>query len=184
MTDLAKPPTRERVPQPRGSEPTRRRLADGFGYIAMVLVILMIGLPIFWIVLTSFKERPDIYVQPATWWPGKFRPQNYDDATTTVPFFTFLRNSLVITSILAVVKFTLGVLSAIPIATGALGVLRGPEGAPGGAPSTASVDSEYRFVNTFWLGAVGSFPTMSIPHFIKGHGETAECNLSAGRWLV
>jgi hypothetical protein len=29
----------------------------------------------------------------------------------------------------------------------------GPAGAPGGAPSTASVDSEYRFTNTFWAAA-------------------------------
>lgn len=48
---------------------------------------------------------------------------------------------------------TIGVLGAVPLATGLLGVLRGPAGAPGGAPTTASVDSEYRFVNVFWAAA-------------------------------
>ena len=90
----------------------RRRLSTLFGYAAMVVVIVIIGLPLFWIVVTSFKERGDIYVQPSVWWPAVFRPENYDEATTTVPFWTFLKNSLIITSILAVVKFTLGVLSA------------------------------------------------------------------------
>lgn len=48
---------------------------------------------------------------------------------------------------------TIATLGAVPVLTGALGIIRGPAGAPGGAPTTASVDSEYRFVNTFWLGA-------------------------------
>jgi hypothetical protein len=45
------------------------------------------------------------------------------------------------------------VLGAVPVATGLLGIIAGPAGAPGGAPTVASVDSEYRFVNTFWLAA-------------------------------
>ena len=48
---------------------------------------------------------------------------------------------------------TIGVLGAVPFATGLLGILRGPAGAPGGAATTPSVDSEYRFVNVFWAAA-------------------------------
>ncbi|MFI5612478.1 DUF4345 domain-containing protein [Amycolatopsis sp. NPDC051903] len=47
----------------------------------------------------------------------------------------------------------LGVLGAIPVASGLTGILGGPDRAPGGAPTTPSVDSEYRFVNTFWTAA-------------------------------
>lgn len=48
---------------------------------------------------------------------------------------------------------TLGVLGAVPVATGLLSIATGPAGAPDGGPTTASVDSEYRFVNTFWTAA-------------------------------
>jgi hypothetical protein len=48
---------------------------------------------------------------------------------------------------------TIAALGALPLATGVLGVIRGPAGAPGGAPTTASLDSEYRFVNVFWAAA-------------------------------
>ncbi|GAA0598179.1 DUF4345 domain-containing protein [Kribbella sandramycini] len=48
---------------------------------------------------------------------------------------------------------TLGVLGAVPVASGLSGILGGPKAAPGGGPTTASVDSEYRFVNTFWAMA-------------------------------
>jgi sn-glycerol 3-phosphate transport system permease protein len=113
MTILTKPAEpAEPAASERDTAQRTRRGANVFGYLSMVVVIVMVGLPLFWIVLTSFKERPDIYVQPADWWPGVFRPENYSDATSTVPFWTFLRNSLVVTSVLAVVKFVLGVLSA------------------------------------------------------------------------
>lgn len=48
---------------------------------------------------------------------------------------------------------TVALLGAIPVATGILGVVGGPERAPGGGSTTASVDSEYRFVNVFWTAA-------------------------------
>ena len=50
---------------------------------------------------------------------------------------------------------TVALLGVIPVATGLLGVLGGPERAPGGGATTASVDSEYRFVNVFWAAAGG-----------------------------
>lgn len=51
------------------------------------------------------------------------------------------------------VIIVLAVLAAVPIGTGLLAIIGGPTVAPGGGPTTASIDSEYRFVNFFWLGA-------------------------------
>lgn len=82
------------------------------GYAAMVIALVIIVLPLYWIVMTSFKERPEIYTQPATWWPSSLHPENYSEATTSVPFWMFLRNSIVITTILSAAKFVLGTLSA------------------------------------------------------------------------
>ncbi|CAN5157281.1 hypothetical protein BH11ACT3_BH11ACT3_00130 [soil metagenome] len=47
----------------------------------------------------------------------------------------------------------LAVLAFVPVATGLLAIIGGPTVAPGGGPTTASIDSEYRFVNVFWLAA-------------------------------
>lgn len=47
----------------------------------------------------------------------------------------------------------MGVLGSIATASGLWGVIGGPEGLPGGGPTTATVDNEYRFVNVFWLAA-------------------------------
>lgn len=37
---------------------------------------------------------------------------------------------------------TIAALGVIPVASGGIGMLAGPEGAPGGGPTTPSVDSE------------------------------------------
>ena len=47
----------------------------------------------------------------------------------------------------------LAVLGAVAVASGLAGIILGPGFIPGGAPVPASVDSEYRFANVFWLAA-------------------------------
>ncbi|WP_327146334.1 carbohydrate ABC transporter permease [Nocardia sp. NBC_01327] len=78
----------------------------------MVCVLIVVGVPLFYIFITSFKARPDIYTNPTVYWPHSWHPENYRDATTTLPFTTFLRNSIIVTAIISAVKFVLGVLSA------------------------------------------------------------------------
>ncbi len=90
----------------------QERALQVVSYAAMACVLIMVGLPLFWIVMTSFKAQPDIYVQPVTWWPPTLHPENYGEATTSVPFWTFMRNSLIITAAISLVKFVLGILSA------------------------------------------------------------------------
>ncbi len=90
-------------------------------YVAMVLAFLVVAVPLFWIVVTSFKERPDIFTQPAQWWPKTFTPDGYHDAVFGIPFTSYLKNSVLITLVLSVTKIVLGVLSAY-----ALSLLRFP----------------------------------------------------------
>ncbi|HWC21925.1 MAG TPA: carbohydrate ABC transporter permease [Flexivirga sp.] len=91
------------------------------GYIGIVLVFLLVAAPLFWIVVTSFKQRPDIYTQPAQWWPAHPTSDGYHSATTSIPFWDYFRNSVIITAILSIAKIVLGVLSAY-----ALSLLRFP----------------------------------------------------------
>jgi len=91
------------------------------GYLGMLLIVLVIVVPLFWILATSFKDRSDIYVRPAHWWPQPVTGENYHDVTTRIPFLSFLRNSLILTIAISTAKIILGVLSAY-----ALSLLRFP----------------------------------------------------------
>ena len=86
------------------------------GYIAMLIAFLGIMIPIYWIVLTSFKTQGDIYTHPATYIANPFTTENYQAVSSEIPLVTYLRNSLIITIVLSAVKILLGVLSAYALA--------------------------------------------------------------------
>ncbi|BAU95737.1 ABC transporter permease [Corynebacterium suranareeae] len=96
-------------------------LVKVMGYVGMIAAILFIGLPLVFIVLTSFKQQSEIYTQPVTWFPSEFNLDNYVNVFERVPFLNYFRNSIIITVILCMLKIVLGVISAY-----ALSILRFP----------------------------------------------------------
>ncbi|MGQ1799073.1 carbohydrate ABC transporter permease [Kocuria oceani] len=94
-----------------------RRGAPGkiAGYVVMVLIAALVLVPVAFIVLTSLKERPDIYTQPITWLPESFTAGNYAAVNETVPFNRYVLNSVIITGVLTVVQVSLGTVMAFAL---------------------------------------------------------------------
>lgn len=90
----------------------RELWAKVFGYAAMVCVLIIVGVPLYYILTRSFMAHGEVYSQPVSYWPEHWLASNYHDATTTLPFWQFLRNSIIVTGVVSAVKFVLGVLSA------------------------------------------------------------------------
>ena len=135
-----------------------------FGYVGIIAVLVLVGLPLFWILMTSFKAKGDIYTNPVTWLPPTWETGNYVDATTRVPFWTYLRNSVLITLVLSAIKIALGVISAY-----ALAILRFPGRnvvflvviSALMVPSEITVISNYALVNS--LGWRNTFVGIIVP---------------------
>ncbi|MCZ9296222.1 carbohydrate ABC transporter permease [Corynebacterium yonathiae] len=144
--------------------PTTRRAKLAGGYLGILAVLLLIGLPLFWILMTSFKAKGDIYTDPVNWIPPVWETENYSDATTRVPFWTYLRNSVFITAVLSIIKIVLGVISAY-----ALAILRFPGRhlvfllviSSLMVPSEITVISNYALVNS--LGWRNTFVGIIVP---------------------
>lgn len=86
------------------------------GYIALVLTVLMIMVPLYFIFITSFKSFQDVYSDPISFWPNPFKAENYSYVWQTSGFSSYLRNSIIITLVLTVVEVVLGVLTAYAFA--------------------------------------------------------------------
>ncbi|WP_307793891.1 carbohydrate ABC transporter permease [Actinotalea soli] len=86
------------------------------GYLGMLIVILVVALPLYWILAAALKERPDIYTVPVTWLPDPVTAENFSTVRTGVDFLDYLRNSIIITVMLTAVQVVLGVLSAYALA--------------------------------------------------------------------
>ncbi len=88
-------PTRQR--SPRFGQRARRLLKLVGVYALLLGLAVVFLLPFMWMVSTSLKLSQDVYTYPPTFLPNSFEWRNYVIGWNTLPFNTFLRNSLVVT---------------------------------------------------------------------------------------
>lgn len=65
-------------------------------YIMVVLVSLSTVLPFLWTISTSFKNSSEILSGSMNFIPKQFTLSNYKEVFATMPFFTYLKNSLIL----------------------------------------------------------------------------------------
>jgi sn-glycerol 3-phosphate transport system permease protein len=111
VTDI--PPTR--------SERSDRRAGGGLsqfgrdllgGYLPLLVSVLLIGLPLLWLILSSFKMQSEILTNHIDWLPSSLYLGNYERAFDIVPFGRVFLNSVIVTVIGAGIKVVLAILSA------------------------------------------------------------------------
>ena len=70
--------------------------------IAIVTSVIMI-VPLYWMLATSFKPPGDVFASPTKWIPDPWTLANYRDVFTLLPFGRFFINSVIVTlSIVAI----------------------------------------------------------------------------------
>ena len=77
---------------------SRRRAAERVAaYAALCALSIVFAVPFLWLLSTSLKPPAQIFKLPPEWLPNPVTWSNYAKATTTIPFFLYLRNTLYIT---------------------------------------------------------------------------------------
>jgi multiple sugar transport system permease protein len=71
--------------------------------------------PLIWIVTTSFKTNKEIYSQTAGILPSTFTWQHYDKIFNGTKFLTYMKNSLLVSTLTTLVAMCIGVLAAYAI---------------------------------------------------------------------
>jgi sn-glycerol 3-phosphate transport system permease protein len=135
------------------------------GYLAMVVVVFVIGLPLLWLLSAAFKEISEIYVVPATWIPHDPTIQNFPRAWNAAPFGVYYWNTIVVTVISVIGKLMMAATTAY-----ALVMLRFPFknfvfalilGALMIPPQVVIVPNYLLFAD---LGLINTFPALILPH--------------------
>jgi len=67
------------------------------GYLLMILAVLVIGLPVYWMIIGAFKLSTEIYRIPPTWIPLQPTLANFPNAWNAAPFGRYYINSTVTT---------------------------------------------------------------------------------------
>lgn len=95
---------------------TRKKTRFPLSQLLIVLVLsigaLMIFVPFFWMVFTSFKTPTEAYAWPPVWLPKSWNGSNFQQLFDTIPFFKMFLNSVWTSFAIA----TLNILTAAPAA--------------------------------------------------------------------
>ena len=78
------------------SKKTNERVLKSVAYLLCLLGSAVMLLPLVWLVRSSFMGLSQIFVFPPEWLPNPWRFDNYPKALTTIPFFRYFINTLII----------------------------------------------------------------------------------------
>lgn len=143
----------------------RSRATRVAGYLAMAVVVALIGLPLAWLLSAAFKETREIYVIPTTWIPREPTLANFPRAWNAAPFGLYYLNTTIVTVISVIGKLVMAATTAY-----ALVMLRFPGknlvfalilGALMIPPQVVVVPNYLLFAD---LGLVNTYTALILPH--------------------
>jgi sn-glycerol 3-phosphate transport system permease protein len=82
------------------------------GYAIMTLVVVVVGMPLFWMLSGSLKTTQEVFSTPPAWLPSNPQWSNYPDAWQSAPFGRFYLNTIVITFFGTLIKMLNAVFTA------------------------------------------------------------------------
>src|SRR5579859_491738 len=86
------------------------------GYLTLALAVVLVGLPMYWMLIAAFKTNQEIFTSPPTWIPLAPTLDNFPDAWRQAPFGNFYINSLLYTLVSGSAKILQAVFSAYAFA--------------------------------------------------------------------
>ncbi|MGO2311547.1 carbohydrate ABC transporter permease [Brachybacterium tyrofermentans] len=105
--NLGQSPTKMKSRSNYGKNPDGSRqgpVGTWISRLVMLIVLLLFSLPLYWMLISALKSPEELAQFPPTLFPNELRFQNFVDAVTVMPFWTFFRNTAIIT--ISVVVFS------------------------------------------------------------------------------
>jgi len=90
----------------------RRLIATGLRGLLVGLVVVIMGLPLYWVATGALKTNQEIYTFPPVWLPRQPQWGNFVEAWQAVPFGRFFVNSIVTTLGAVALELLFALLSA------------------------------------------------------------------------
>ena len=75
---------------------TRTRVNQAVAYLLCIIGSFIFLIPLIWLVRSSFMGLSQIFIFPPEWIPDPWHFENYPKALTTIPFFRYFLNTMII----------------------------------------------------------------------------------------
>jgi multiple sugar transport system permease protein len=89
--------------------------SDGFSYAIILLFVISALLPFFWMVVTSFKTKSELFSSQFPLWVQNFTWQNYVDLFRSTKFTSWFLNTVVVAGSTTLISSIFGFLAAYGI---------------------------------------------------------------------
>ena len=164
--------TPQRIAAPRAGltrKRVNRTIRSVLSHAALIPAAIIFMVPFLWMLSTSLKSNPQLYVYPPILVPIPAHPENYLTAITYIDFFLYLRNTLIIA-----VAATIGALISCSLVAYSLARIPWPGRNFLFILTVATLMLPYQvtliplFLVFKNLGWVGDFRPLIIPHFFGG----------------
>jgi ABC-type glycerol-3-phosphate transport system permease component len=73
-----------------------RTLGRIYLYLSVIVLMVVVAFPLFWMIGSSFKPKTELYAFPPTFFPRVFTLDNYIELLTHTSFLTYFKNSLIV----------------------------------------------------------------------------------------
>lgn len=87
-----------------------KRINRALAYVCLIVASAFFMIPFIWLLSTSLKPLTQIFTFPPEWIPSPILWSNYSRAVEYIPFWTYLKNTAIIT-----IVSTLGVIISCPL---------------------------------------------------------------------
>ena len=160
------PQTTDQQTKRRSSMWTRRLSGELLAHTLLIIVAVLFLVPFLWLVITSLKQKSQVFTDPLVWIPDPIMWSNYPKALTS-PSFPFVR--LLSNTIFYTVTSTLGVVISSTVVAYAFARMdfRGRDTLFGITLATLMLPGIVTLIPTYvlfsTLGLVGSYAPLILP---------------------
>lgn len=98
-----------------------KKISRFSAHLVLIIASLFFMIPFIWMVSTSLKPLTQVFTFPPEWIPKPVMWSNYLDAMSYIPFFTYLKNTIIIT-----VFSTIGAILSCPLVAYSFAKLKWP----------------------------------------------------------
>lgn len=84
-------------------------------YIPLVIILIFILLPFYWVLITAFKYDKDIITRPISYFPPSITFNNFIEAWNNVGFSKYFLNSVIVSGSVMIADILLSILIAYPM---------------------------------------------------------------------
>ncbi|WP_026564220.1 carbohydrate ABC transporter permease [Bacillus sp. UNC41MFS5] len=99
----------------------KKKFSRYSAHVVLIVASFFFMIPFIWMVSTSLKPLTQVFTFPPEWIPKPVKWSNYIDAMSYIPFFTYLKNTLIIT-----ISSTVGAVVSCPLVAYSFAKLKWP----------------------------------------------------------